>query len=275
MTKLLLCRTAGAFALLWPAVSVAQTPVDCARNPDQARWFVRAGAPATVPERTRARSPRSPTSSAARRAGATITVLAPADGAAPLDGGIRLKERQKLLGIAPTPGGKPAARLTNTAGSGDAVTLAHGNEVAHLHIDNPAGAAPAGAAIFGDNVNGDAPSRSAADTPRDRGADPARPVAVPRRQDRRCRGHEPVGPARLQRAAGRRPRQVRDRAAGGRRRRRGEREVLDSAAGHSGQSGSRTAAIPVAGGVYLSAAGRVSALLEMQDSSVENARSGP
>ena len=79
----------------------------------------------------------------------TITVLAPADGAAPLDGGIRLKERQKLLGIAPPPGGKPAARLTNTGGSGDAVTLAHGNEVAHLHIDNPAGAA-----IFGDNVNG-------------------------------------------------------------------------------------------------------------------------
>ena len=76
-------------------------------------------------------------------------MLAPADGAAPLDGGIRLKERQKLLGIAPPPGGKPAARLTNTAGTGDAVTLAHGNEVAHLHIDNPAGAA-----IFGDNVNG-------------------------------------------------------------------------------------------------------------------------
>ncbi len=34
-------------------------------------------------------------------AGATITVLAPAEGAAPLDGGIRLKERQKLLGPAP------------------------------------------------------------------------------------------------------------------------------------------------------------------------------
>ena len=76
-------------------------------------------------------------------------MLAPADCAAPLDGGIRLKERQKLLGPAPAGGGRPAARLTNTAGSGDAVTLAHGNEVAHLHIDNPAGAA-----IFGDNVNG-------------------------------------------------------------------------------------------------------------------------
>jgi hypothetical protein len=29
------------------------------------------------------------------------------------------------------------------------VTLAHGNEVAYLHVDNPAGAA-----IFGDNVDG-------------------------------------------------------------------------------------------------------------------------
>ena len=67
----------------------------------------------------------------------------------PLDGGIRLKDRQKLLGAAPPPGAKPTARLTNTSAGGDAVTLAHGNEVAHLHIDNPAGAA-----IFGDNVNG-------------------------------------------------------------------------------------------------------------------------
>ena len=148
MTKLLLCHAAGAFALLWPAVSAAQTPVDCARNPDQARWFVRAGAPGDGAG-TNAR-PFASLADIERCAppGATITVLAPADGAAPLDGGIRLKERQKLLGIAPAPGGKPAARLTNSAGTGDAVTLAHGNEVAHLHIDNPAGAA-----IFGDNVN--------------------------------------------------------------------------------------------------------------------------
>jgi hypothetical protein len=43
----------------------------------------------------------------------------------------------------------PSSRVTNTTGTGDAITLAHGNEVAHLHIDSPAGAA-----IFGDNVNG-------------------------------------------------------------------------------------------------------------------------
>jgi hypothetical protein len=137
MTKLLLCRIAGAFALLWPAVSTAQTPIDCARNPDQARWFVRAGAPGDSAG-TNAR----PFASLAdiercAPAGATITVLAPADGAAPLDGGIRLKERQKLFGIALPPGGKPAARLTNTSGSGDAIALAHGNEIAHLHIENP------------------------------------------------------------------------------------------------------------------------------------------
>jgi hypothetical protein len=149
MTKLLLCRIAGAFALLWPVVSVAQTPVDCKRNPDQTRWFVRAR-PASEATGTNDR----PFASLAEvercaPAGATITVLAPADGAPPLDGGIRLKDRQKLLGPAPAGGGKPAARLTNTGGSGDAITLAHGNEVAHLHIDNPAGAA-----IFGDNVNG-------------------------------------------------------------------------------------------------------------------------
>jgi hypothetical protein len=134
MNQLLLLRVASAFALLWPAVSIAQTPVDCARNPDQARWFVRAGPPGEG-----AGTNDRPFASLAEvercaPAGATITVLAPADGAPPLDGGIRLKDRQKLLGAAPAGGGKPAARLTNSAGTGDAVTLAHGNEVAHLHI---------------------------------------------------------------------------------------------------------------------------------------------
>ena len=68
---------------------------------------------------------------------------------APLDGGIKLKDRQKLLGVEPARGARPVSRLTNTTAPGDAVTLAHGNEVAHLHI-----AGPAGAAILGDNVNG-------------------------------------------------------------------------------------------------------------------------
>src|SRR5262245_35735050 len=137
----------GVFAMLWPAVALAQTPTDCTRNPDKTRWFVRAGAPgdgagtSARPFATLADVER------CAPAGATITVLAPADGASPLDGGIRLKDRQKLLGPAARNGGKPAARLTHTAG--DAITLAHGNQVADLHIDNPAGAA-----ILGDNVNG-------------------------------------------------------------------------------------------------------------------------
>jgi hypothetical protein len=144
-----LFRVVGALTLLWPAAALAQTPADCRSNPDQARWFVRAGRSAEG-----AGTNDRPLASLAEvercaPAGATITVLAPADGAPPLDGGIRLKDRQKLLGAAPAGGGKPAARLTNTGGTGDAVTLAHGNEVAHLHIENPAGGA-----IFGDNVNG-------------------------------------------------------------------------------------------------------------------------
>ena len=177
-------------------------------------------------------------------AGATITVLAPAEGAAPLDGGIRLKDRQKLLGLAPRPGGKPAARLTNTGGSGDAVTLAHGNEVAHLHIDNPAGAA-----IFGDNVNGTHLHDLLLTR---RGTAPptaARPVAVPRRQDRRGGGHEPVGPARLQ-PGGREAAAQGRRHDAGRRLRRRRRHVKYSIQRLAVQDNPvpRTAARPVAGG---------------------------
>lgn len=136
--RFLLC-IACAGAILRPGV--AQAPADCGRNPDQARWFVRAGAPA---DGTGANARPFASLADIERcapAGATITVLAPGEGAAPLDGGIRLKDRQKLLGAAPPKGGKPVARLTNTGGTGDAVFLAHGNEVANLHIDNPAGTA--------------------------------------------------------------------------------------------------------------------------------------
>ena len=85
----------SAFALLWTA-AVAQTPIDCMRNGEQTRWFVRAGAPGEGAG-TNAR-PFASLADVERcaPAGATITVLAPADGAPPLDGGIRLKDRQKL-----------------------------------------------------------------------------------------------------------------------------------------------------------------------------------
>jgi hypothetical protein len=140
----LLILLGGALAIAPPAFG--QTP-ECSGNPNQAQWFVRAGAPmdgdgsASRPFATLADVER------CAPAGATIMVLTPADGAPSLDGGIRLKDRQKLLGATPSGGGKPAARLTG--GTRDAITLAHGNEIANLHIDNPAGAA-----VFGDNVNG-------------------------------------------------------------------------------------------------------------------------
>ena len=142
----LLILLGGALAIAPPAFG--QTP-ECSRNPNQAQWFVRAGAPmdgdgsADRPFATLADVER------CAPAGATIMVLTPADGAPSLGGGIRLKDRQKLLGVEPARGARPVSRLTNTTGTGDAVTLAHGNEVAHLHI-----AGPAGAAILGDNVNG-------------------------------------------------------------------------------------------------------------------------
>jgi hypothetical protein len=144
-----LLRSIGAVALLWPASAVSQAPAECSRNADQSRWFVRAGAGGDgIGTRDRPFGSLADIERCAP-AGATITVLAAADTAARLDGGIKLKDRQKLLGVEPPRGTRPAARVTNTAGTGDAVTLAHGNEVAHLHIDGPTGAA-----ILGDNVTG-------------------------------------------------------------------------------------------------------------------------
>ena len=81
-----------------------------------------------------------------RRSGSRDRRPARHEGGAILDGGIRLKDRQKLRGT--MSGGVPTARLTNTTGTGDAITLANGTEVAALHIENPSGAA-----IFGDNVS--------------------------------------------------------------------------------------------------------------------------
>lgn len=64
-----------------------------------------------------------------------------------------LKNGQKLIGTASrkAPGSTRHAwpRITNKRGSGDAVVLAHDNEVAYLHIESPTGAA-----ILADNVAG-------------------------------------------------------------------------------------------------------------------------
>ena len=135
------------FALLWPPTAGSQPILECSRNPDQGQWFVRAGAAGEgIGTQPRPFGSLADVERCAP-AGATITVL-PAS--RPLDGGIRLKDRQKLLGSEPPRGTVvPSPRVTNTSGTGDAITLAHGNEIARLHIDSPAGSA-----ILGDNVNG-------------------------------------------------------------------------------------------------------------------------
>ena len=139
----------GVSALLWPATAGSQPIIECSRNPDQTQWFVRAGAAGEGIGTQR--RPFGSLADVERCAppGATINVLAAPESAPPLDGGIKLKDRQKLFGIEPPRGARPAARVTNTTGMGDAVTLAHGNEIAALHIDSPTGSA-----VFGDNVKG-------------------------------------------------------------------------------------------------------------------------
>lgn len=141
-----LLRATGVFALLWPATAGSQPIIECSRNPDQTQWFVRAGAGEGIGAQPRPFGSLADVERCAP-AGATITVL---PSSMPLDGGIRLKDRQRLLGAEPARGTAiPSPRVTNTTGTGDAITLAHGNEIAHLHIDSPGGAA-----ILGDNVNG-------------------------------------------------------------------------------------------------------------------------
>src|SRR5687767_7776287 len=93
-------RLVGALAMFWPAAAVAQTAADCTRNPDQTRWFVRAGAPGEATGTNDRPFGSLADIERCSPAGATITVLAPPDGAAPLDGGLRLKDRQKLIGPA-------------------------------------------------------------------------------------------------------------------------------------------------------------------------------
>src|SRR5262245_57830375 len=124
-----LIRATGALALLWPAAAGSQPAVECSRNPDQSHWFVRAGAKG---EGTGTQSrPFGSLADIERCAppGATITVM---PSSMPLDGGIRLKDQQRLLGAEPAPGIAQPARITNTTATADAITLAHGNEIANL-----------------------------------------------------------------------------------------------------------------------------------------------
>jgi hypothetical protein len=136
----------GVVAFLWPATTGSQPAVECSRNADQSRWFVRAGA---TGEGIGTESHPFGSLSDVERCAPAAAIITVLPSSMPLDGGIRLKDRQKLVGVEPARGMRPAALVTNTNGSGDAVTLAHGNEVAYLHIDSPAGSA-----VFGDNVKG-------------------------------------------------------------------------------------------------------------------------
>ena len=88
---------------------------------------------------------------AASRPGDTVRVLA---STRPLDGGIQLKDGQRLIGlgdpVTKAPASGPGPTVTNTSAArynGDAVRLANNNVVENIHID---GAARAG--IFGVNA---------------------------------------------------------------------------------------------------------------------------
>jgi hypothetical protein len=128
-------------------------PPECG-NVDRSQWFVQAGASPDSGVGTRAR-PFASLADAERCSGegATIIVLPALPGSTPLDGGIVLKNGQRLLGAAAPrqlgPAVVPLPRITNTGASSDAVVLGNDNEVASLHIDSPLGAA-----ILGDNVAG-------------------------------------------------------------------------------------------------------------------------
>lgn len=127
---------------------------DCRKNPNPSDWFVQAGAASEMGIGTKARPFASLADAEQCSAeGTTIVILPAAAGSPPLDGGIVLKNRQKLLGatFGKAAGwlGQSGQRITNTKQSGDAVVLANDNEVAYLHI-----AGATGAAVLGDNVAG-------------------------------------------------------------------------------------------------------------------------
>ena len=118
MRTRILLRAMGVLALVWPATAGSQPMVECSRNPNQSQWFVRAGA---AGDGTGTESRPFGSLADVERcapAGATITVLAALDTAPPLNGGIRLKDRQKLLGVEPARGARPVVAADQHHGSG-------------------------------------------------------------------------------------------------------------------------------------------------------------
>ena len=108
-------------------------------------WYVRAGAAPGGDGSRRAPFDTLARVEEASRPGDRITVLRAAATAPPLDGGIELKARQRLIGAGPrvtrASARGPAPRLTNTDPArldGDAVRLASGATVRNLVITGAA-----------------------------------------------------------------------------------------------------------------------------------------
>ena len=133
-----------------PAPTSATSPTS-ATGPET--WYVEAGAPSGDGSRA---APFSSLAQVERRsaAGDTIVVLPAAE---PLDGGIRLKPRQLLVGGGRlAPGARLLPRLTNTTARlrGDAIRLADGAKVRGLRIADPLRGAVYGADVSGVIVAG-------------------------------------------------------------------------------------------------------------------------
>ena len=124
-----------------PMLNVADGAELCGTQyPNASTWYVKSGALAAVATGDKGQPFASlADAEAASGPGDAIVVLhVPAERAA-LDGGITLKDCQKLLGTFPstTIASPEATRSKITNGAGDAVVLADYNEVAGLHIESP------------------------------------------------------------------------------------------------------------------------------------------
>lgn len=123
-------------ALLFAAL-VGASPLAFAHN-----WYVKAGAAAGIGTE---RSPFNSLLSAqtASNENDTIYILAAPAGTPALEGGIVLKDHQKLIGegadVTTLAADTTTARARITNSLGDAVTLANHNDVINVHIDNPLG----------------------------------------------------------------------------------------------------------------------------------------
>lgn len=149
----LICGTSAACAAVLALSTLVVWPADAATR----TWYVRAGAPAGNGSSAK---PFRALSSVERAslAGDVIRIL---PSTSTLDGGIRLKPRQQLIGSGPavTSLGRtsPAPKITNTTRawlSGDAVRLADGAVVSNLRIPGAFRGAVYGLNVSGVSVTG-------------------------------------------------------------------------------------------------------------------------